>query len=256
MPGYGRGGIRHIGDLILNEAITRNVGTFGVDANGKAPSGLNHEGERTDATPRDGALRSSDEVRESGWSEVGACSDARFVGPTRNGRSLRDKAKPYCISRQEVLEAYKKVKSNKGAAGIDEQTITFRPRAAINRKGECFCSFSPAISKKAVKKISDEIRKWQLHRRTAASIEDLAKMVNPKLRGWFNYYGRFNPSALRPIERLVGQSLVRWACRKYRKLRHLRVRGWAWLMRIIQRQPTLLALWERQRSQVFTMGAV
>jgi hypothetical protein len=70
-PGYGRNGIRHIGGLILSEAITRNVGTFGVDANGKAASGLNHGGERTDATPRDGALRSSDEVRESGRSEGG-----------------------------------------------------------------------------------------------------------------------------------------------------------------------------------------
>jgi RNA-directed DNA polymerase len=53
----------------------------------------------------------------------GACSEAKFVGPTRNGRSSKDEAKPYCISRWEVLEAYKKVKSNKGAAGIDEQTI-------------------------------------------------------------------------------------------------------------------------------------
>ena len=84
---------------------------------------MNHEGERTDATPRGGAPRSSDEVRESGRSEGGACSEAKFVGPTRNGRSLKDEAKPYCISRWEVLEAYKKVKSNKGAAGIDEQTI-------------------------------------------------------------------------------------------------------------------------------------
>jgi hypothetical protein len=46
------------------------------------------------------------------------CSEAKFVGPTRDGRSPTDKAKPYCISRQEVLEAYRKVKSNKGAAGI------------------------------------------------------------------------------------------------------------------------------------------
>ena len=107
----------------MSEAITRNVGTFGVDANGKASSGLNHKGERTNATPRGGALRSSEEVRESGRSEGGACSEAKFVGPTRNGRSSKDKAKPYCISRQEVLEAYSKVKSNKGAAGIDEQTI-------------------------------------------------------------------------------------------------------------------------------------
>jgi RNA-directed DNA polymerase len=84
---------------------------------------VKHEDESTNATPRDGASRNSDEVRESGWSEGDACSEARFVRPTRNGRSRKDQAKPYCILRQEVLEAYYKVKSNKGAAGIDEQTI-------------------------------------------------------------------------------------------------------------------------------------
>lgn len=41
---------------------------------------------------------------------------------------------------------------------------TFRPRAAVNRKGKLFCSFSPAISKKAVQKICDEIRRSDLHR--------------------------------------------------------------------------------------------
>jgi hypothetical protein len=30
-PVYGRNGIRHIGGLILDEAIIRNVGTFGAD---------------------------------------------------------------------------------------------------------------------------------------------------------------------------------------------------------------------------------
>ena len=33
------------------------------------------------------------------------------------------KAKPFCISKQEVWEAYKRVKANKGAAGVDEQSI-------------------------------------------------------------------------------------------------------------------------------------
>ena len=46
----------------MGEAITRNVGNFGVDANGEATSGLNHEGESTDATPRGGLPRISDEV--------------------------------------------------------------------------------------------------------------------------------------------------------------------------------------------------
>jgi RNA-directed DNA polymerase len=65
----------------------------------------------------------SDEVRESGRSKGGACSGAKSVRPTSDGRSLKDKAKPFCITRIEVLEAYFKVKSNKEAAGIDEQTI-------------------------------------------------------------------------------------------------------------------------------------
>ena len=34
-----------------------------------------------------------------------------------------NKAKPFCISKQEVWEAYKRVKANKGAAGVDEQSI-------------------------------------------------------------------------------------------------------------------------------------
>jgi len=32
-------------------------------------------------------------------------------------------AKPFCISKKEVGEAYKRVKANKGAAGVDDQSI-------------------------------------------------------------------------------------------------------------------------------------
>ena len=105
-------------------------------------------------------------------------------------------------------------------------------------------------------KIRDEIRRWKLHLRTAQSIAELARKINPKLRGWFNYYGRFNPSSLRPIERHVGQSLVRWACRKFKTLRNHRTRAWQWRLGVIDRQPDLLALWERQRYTVSTIGAV
>ena len=473
------------------------MGTFGVDVNGEATSGVNHEGESTDAAPRDGTPRSSEEVGESGWSEGGVCREATSVGPTSNGRSSKDEAKPFCITRREVWEAYLKVKSNQGAAGLDRQTIeefekdlknnlykvwnrmssgsyfpppvlmvkipkanggertlgiptvsdrvaqmvvknrlepevdplfvaesygyrsgksaldavgrarqmcwdydwvcdldikgffdnldhdlmmravkkhakekwtalyierwlkapaqdeggqlqkrnrgtpqggvispllanlflhyafdlwmrrqwshlpferyaddiivhcrteeeanlvvaaiaerlkqcglelhpdktkvvyckdsnrprnhrneqfdflgfTFRSRTAIGRKGKFFCSFSPAISKVAVQKIRDEIRAWKLHRRTVQSIADLAQMINPQLRGWYNYYGRFTPSALEPIERHVGQSLIRWACRKYKTLRHHRRRAWHWLLGLHERQSSLLALWSKR----------
>ena len=34
------------------------------------------------------------------------------------------KAKPFCISKRVVWEAYQRVKANKGAAGIDDESIT------------------------------------------------------------------------------------------------------------------------------------
>ncbi len=34
-----------------------------------------------------------------------------------------DKAKPFCIAKREVWEAYKRVKANRGAAGVDGQSI-------------------------------------------------------------------------------------------------------------------------------------
>ena len=42
---------------------------------------------------------------------------------TGNGRIGLKQAKPFCITKRQVWEAYKRVKANKGAAGVDGQTI-------------------------------------------------------------------------------------------------------------------------------------
>ena len=48
---------------------------------------------------------------------------SRGPEPTGNGRSSVDKAKPFDIPKQEVWEAFKKVKANQGAAGVDGQSV-------------------------------------------------------------------------------------------------------------------------------------
>jgi retron-type reverse transcriptase len=43
--------------------------------------------------------------------------------PTGNGMSSVDTAKPFDIPKREVWEAFKKVKANHGAAGVDGPTV-------------------------------------------------------------------------------------------------------------------------------------
>ena len=86
--------------------------------------------------------------------------------------------------------------------------FTFRPRKATTRRGGLFCSFSPAISSKAAQRIRDEIRRWQLHRRTEQSLGALAQVMNPKLRGWFQYSDGLCPRRSGPSN---GISANRWS---------------------------------------------
>jgi len=118
---------------------------------------------------------------------------------------------------------------------------TFRPRIAKERSGRFFVSFIPAISNKGAKSICDTMRRWQVHRRTDKSLDDLAHMFNPVLRGWINYYGRFHKSALYRTFQHLDNILVRWASRKYKRLRGHKRWACLWLQRIVQRQPRLFA---------------
>ena len=126
--------------------------------------------------------------------------------------------------------------------------FTFRPRRAKDRRGRLFVGFSPAISNKATKAICDTMRRWQLHRRTDKSLDDLARMVNPVLRGWINYYGSFYKSALYRVFQHLNNILVRWASRKYKRLKGYYQRASQWLQGVMHRQSRLFAHW--QLSQV------
>ena len=121
---------------------------------------------------------------------------------------------------------------------------TFRPRRSKNRWGKFFVSFTPAVSNKAAKAMRATLRSWALHNRSDKSLEDLARMFNPVVQGWINYFASFYKSALYPTLRHVDQVLARWAERKYKKLHgHLR-RARHWLARVARTRPRLFAHWK------------
>ena len=121
---------------------------------------------------------------------------------------------------------------------------TFRPRRAKNRWGKLFISFLPGVSHKAAKSIRAMIRSWRLGAsRNNQTLEEIAKFVNPFVRGWVNYYGRYYPSALTPVLRRLERSLVYWVRRKFKRLRNHQRKAVHWLGRVARREPQLFVLW-------------
>jgi RNA-directed DNA polymerase len=109
---------------------------------------------------------------------------------------------------------------------------TFRPRKAWNKTREvAFTSFLPAASRDKVTKFSREICDQRLHRRTNLTLNDLAAEINPQVRGWLGYFAVFYPTAVTQAGKRIDRHLVRWALRKYKRLKrqHHRLKvlpGW------------------------------
>ncbi|MGO9144852.1 MAG: group II intron reverse transcriptase/maturase [Desulfomonilia bacterium] len=120
--------------------------------------------------------------------------------------------------------------------------FTFRPRIARNRKGVIFTGFLPAMSNKALKRIGNTVRRWNLRRWYGYKIEDLAKALNPFIRGWLNYYSHFYKTACYRIVKILDSVLIRWAIKKFRKLGSKR-KSTAFIKRVKNLNPSLFCHW-------------
>jgi RNA-directed DNA polymerase len=122
---------------------------------------------------------------------------------------------------------------------------TFQPRRAKNRFGKFFVSFLPAMSTKAAKAVRATIRSWRMaSTRNNQRLEDLAQLINPSVRGWMNYYGRFYRSKCVQVLRHLNEALAAWARRKYKRFRRRERASVRWLGRIAQRDEKLFVLWQ------------
>ncbi|HTH86112.1 group II intron maturase-specific domain-containing protein [Mycobacterium sp.] len=72
------------------------------------------------------------------------------------------------------------------------------------------------------------VRGWQLHRCVDLTFADLARMINPVIRGGMRYYGAFYPTALSSFLKRINTYLLRWIRRKYKRFRSIRegLRAW------------------------------
>ena len=125
---------------------------------------------------------------------------------------------------------------------------TFHKRRAY-AKGELFTSFLPAISRDKQKAIRQEIRKDNTRARADLSLEQIAAWYNPKLRGWYNYFGKFYPSKMNKIWTYFNKALVLWAKSKYKKLRTGTRKAIALIQRVQEKCTHLFFHWKLKQGK-------
>ncbi len=98
---------------------------------------------------------------------------------------------------------------------------------------------------KAAKGIRQTVRAWRIASiRNNQRLEDLAKLIDPEVRGWMNYYGRYYRTKCIAVLHHINAALARWARRKYKRLRYRKTASVHWLGRLVRRDPSLLYLWQ------------
>jgi len=128
----------------------------------------------------------------------------------------------------------------------------FRPRLVRRfRDNTLFCGFNPAVSVSALKDMRSAIRDLNLRRQTQLSLHDIARRINPLLRGWIQYYGRYAPSALAPLLRYVNQTLLAWAMRKFKRFKDHTIRASCFLQRLAADRQDLFVHWQLGMTGTF-----
>jgi RNA-directed DNA polymerase len=128
----------------------------------------------------------------------------------------------------------------------------FRPRMVRrSRDNKLFCGFNPAVSSSALKVMRTTIRELDFRHLTQLSLVDIARRLNPLLRGWIEYYGRYAPSALYPLFRYVNQTLLAWMMRKFKRFAAHKIRAGRFLERLARENADLFVHWRLGMTGTF-----
>ena len=87
--------------------------------------------------------------------------------------------------------------------------------------------------------------------RTDLSLEDIAREFNPILRGWINYYGKYNRSVMNSVLKHFNAALARWVMRKYKRYKQHKKLAAKFIKTMARNQPQLFVHWKMGIIEVF-----
>jgi RNA-directed DNA polymerase len=103
----------------------------------------------------------------------------------------------------------------------------------------------------AMKLMRKTIRSLNIPRRTPAVLADFDKEINPLLRGWIAYYGRFSRSTLITLANYVNRKLRDWIMRKFKRVKSCKTRASLLLRKLARENPGLFEHWKAFGTTTF-----
>jgi len=137
---------------------------------------------------------------------------------------------------------YRRKKQGKKAK-FDFLGFSFCPRSKKSNRGGMFLGYDCEISKKSYSRIVKEIRKMNFHR-WACAWQDLAELLNSKIRGWVQYYDKFRPWTLTKVFHRLHNRLIKWIIYQFKRFKRSKKRAIVYFKYIHRRYPTLFYHWE------------
>ena len=97
-------------------------------------------------------------------------------------------------------------------------SYSFQPRTIRSQRniGERFVVFMGAICNQAKTHIKNALRKILITRWTNMTLEGFAKLLNPKIRGWMNYYTKYCKHETYQVFYYLNTLIRSWVKNKYR----------------------------------------
>lgn len=120
---------------------------------------------------------------------------------------------------------------------------TFKPRKVINPRKQVFTGFAPAMSGTSLKRILERVRRLKLHRRVVSTVKEIAELLNPKVRGWINYFGHFGRSRVYWLAHRLDFVLLHWVRNKFKRFKRSYRRSERFLGRLRAQYPDLFVHW-------------
>ena len=106
-----------------------------------------------------------------------------------------------------------------------------------------FLGYDCEVSKKSYSRIVKALRDMKIHRWSEGTLQDIAKELNPKLRGWIGYYDKFQYRALTKVFHRLHMRLIKWAVNKYKGLKGSWYRGLQYIKEVRRDYPSLFYHW-------------